>query len=200
MSNIAIQGAATGTGVFTLASPATNTDRTLTLPDEAGTVLTSAGSLPAGNLTGSVPASAMPAGSVLQVVTGELIPSNASTSSTSFQTSGIQANITPSSNSNRVMVLLDCQTWNSTASDYCVGTIYRDGVNLFSNTKNSWFLHGLNGTGYNQQLSATHVDSPNTTSSVNYHFYFASFTGGTTIRVGDRLYGSPRLYLLEIAG
>jgi hypothetical protein len=40
MSNIAIQGAATGTGVFTLASPATNTNRTLTLPDEAGTVLT----------------------------------------------------------------------------------------------------------------------------------------------------------------
>jgi hypothetical protein len=38
MSNIAIQGAATGTGVFTLASPATNTDRTLTLPDEAGTI------------------------------------------------------------------------------------------------------------------------------------------------------------------
>ena len=42
MSNIAIQGAATGTGVFTLASPATNTNRTLTLPDEAGTVATEA--------------------------------------------------------------------------------------------------------------------------------------------------------------
>ena len=42
MSKVAIQGAATGTGVFTLASPATNTDRTLVLPDEAGTVLTSA--------------------------------------------------------------------------------------------------------------------------------------------------------------
>jgi hypothetical protein len=42
MSKVAIQGAVTGTGVFTLASPATNTDRTLTLPDEAGTVLTTA--------------------------------------------------------------------------------------------------------------------------------------------------------------
>ena len=42
MSNIAIKGATTGTGVFTIESPATNTDRTLTLPDEAGTVLTSA--------------------------------------------------------------------------------------------------------------------------------------------------------------
>jgi hypothetical protein len=48
MSNIAIQGAATGTGVFTLASPATNTDRTLTLPDEAGTILTNAKTAPGG--------------------------------------------------------------------------------------------------------------------------------------------------------
>jgi hypothetical protein len=45
MSNIAIKGATTGTGVFTLESPATNTDRTLVLPDEAGTLVTTA-SLP----------------------------------------------------------------------------------------------------------------------------------------------------------
>ena len=42
MSKISIKGADTGTGVFTLESPATNTDRTLVLPDEAGTVLTTA--------------------------------------------------------------------------------------------------------------------------------------------------------------
>ena len=42
MSKIALTPNATGTGVFTISSPATNTDRTLTLPDEAGTVLTTA--------------------------------------------------------------------------------------------------------------------------------------------------------------
>jgi len=42
MSKIALQGDASGTGTFTIASPNSNTDRTLTLPDEAGTVLTSA--------------------------------------------------------------------------------------------------------------------------------------------------------------
>jgi len=41
MSKVAIKGADTGTGVFTLESPATNTDRTLTLPDNTGTILTS---------------------------------------------------------------------------------------------------------------------------------------------------------------
>ena len=50
MSNIAIKGATTGTGTFTIESPATNTDRTLTLPDEAGTVLTSASSIPSSQL------------------------------------------------------------------------------------------------------------------------------------------------------
>jgi hypothetical protein len=38
VSNIAIQGGATGTAVFTIESPTTNTNRTLTLPDEAGTI------------------------------------------------------------------------------------------------------------------------------------------------------------------
>jgi len=42
MSKVAIKGADTGTGVFTIESPATNTDRTLTLPDEAGALATEA--------------------------------------------------------------------------------------------------------------------------------------------------------------
>ena len=40
MSKVAIQGNASGTGTFTIAAPNSNTDRTLTLPDEAGTVVT----------------------------------------------------------------------------------------------------------------------------------------------------------------
>ena len=45
MSKVAIQGNASGTGTFTIAAPNSNTDRTLTLPDEAGTVLTSGGAI-----------------------------------------------------------------------------------------------------------------------------------------------------------
>ena len=47
MSKIALTPNASGTGVFTIASPNSNTDRTLTLPDEAGTVLTSASDIAA---------------------------------------------------------------------------------------------------------------------------------------------------------
>ena len=45
-----------GTGVITVVPPATNTDRTLTLPDDTGTVLTDQSSLNASKLTGALPA------------------------------------------------------------------------------------------------------------------------------------------------
>lgn len=40
MSKVAITGNASGTGTFTIASPNSNTDRTLNLPDNSGTVIT----------------------------------------------------------------------------------------------------------------------------------------------------------------
>lgn len=42
MSIVKVQGNASGTGIFTVASPNSNTDRTLTLPDSSGTILTTA--------------------------------------------------------------------------------------------------------------------------------------------------------------
>ena len=43
MSKIALTPNASGSGTFTIAAPNSDTDRTLTLPDEAGTVVTTAG-------------------------------------------------------------------------------------------------------------------------------------------------------------
>jgi len=42
MSSIKLESNASGTGIFTIASPNSNTNRTLTLPDNTGTVLTTA--------------------------------------------------------------------------------------------------------------------------------------------------------------
>jgi uncharacterized protein (AIM24 family) len=51
MSNIALSGNASGTGTFTLASPNSNSDRTLDLPDAAGTIQVSGN--PISGTTGS---------------------------------------------------------------------------------------------------------------------------------------------------
>ena len=45
MSQVTISGNAGGTGIFTIASPATNTNRTLTLPDATGTIAISGGAV-----------------------------------------------------------------------------------------------------------------------------------------------------------
>lgn len=45
MSKVQLQGNVSGTGIFTIASPNSNTDRTLTLPDNTGTLLSSASTL-----------------------------------------------------------------------------------------------------------------------------------------------------------
>ena len=43
MSKVQVQGHATATGILTIASPNTNSDRTITLPDATGTLLTADG-------------------------------------------------------------------------------------------------------------------------------------------------------------
>jgi hypothetical protein len=55
MSKVAISGNASGTGVFTIASPNSNTDRTLSLPDNSGTLATAESTLAQFNASGSAP-------------------------------------------------------------------------------------------------------------------------------------------------
>ena len=60
MSKISLKPNSAGTANFEIAAPATNTDRTFTLPDEAGTVLTNASDIEsqvktATNATGTAP-------------------------------------------------------------------------------------------------------------------------------------------------
>jgi hypothetical protein len=55
MSKVAIQGNISGSGVLTIAAPNTNSDRTLTLPDSAGTIATAESTLAQFNASGSAP-------------------------------------------------------------------------------------------------------------------------------------------------
>ncbi len=50
MSQVKIQGNASGTGIFTIAAPNSNNNQTLTLPDNTGTLMSSASTVAAGQL------------------------------------------------------------------------------------------------------------------------------------------------------
>jgi hypothetical protein len=158
MSKIALSGNASGTGTFTLASPNSNSDRTLNLPDNSGTVLTSA------TTTG------FPAGSVIQVVSVENA-TQVATTSTSVVDTGLSASITPTSATSKILVIV-----NQTITPSTVGSNTFAVVQLFRGASLIWQDARANLTGQfvHTTPSANVLDAPATTSSVTYKTMFAT--------------------------
>jgi hypothetical protein len=196
MSKVAIKGATTGTGTFTIESPATNTDRTLVLPDNAGTVLTSASALAAANLSGRVPAANAPLGSVIQVVQAVSSSADKSTTSTSFVSTGTSATITPISATSKILIQYNCH--GDPGNAILIGTVFRGGTNLGTGADSALFRQDAQSSGrFLAQEHAIILDSPNTTSAVTYTAHFRSGTGSQA-RIRDDIILS-RFVLMEIA-
>jgi hypothetical protein len=156
MSSVIIQGNASGTGSVTVESPNTNSDYTLTLPAETGTILTNA-----------------TAGTVLQVVQATYA-TEVQVASTSYTDTGLSASITPTSATSKVLIVIaqQAETFRSTNSqvrgDFRIlnestAIFTQVGVvGLSAGTPSSGTLvgHGM--------YSGVYLDSPATTSSVTY--------------------------------
>jgi hypothetical protein len=167
MSKVVIQGNASGTGNFTIAAPNSNTDRTLTLPDEAGTVITTAG----------VPSSSLPSGSVLQVVSQSNNGGMGSTTNTSsYVASSETLSITPTSASSKVMVFISGIAQNGTSSGGVLLYVYKDGSQLYDGGLLNFSTTGGN---HINGFCIQYLDSPATTSSVTYTLYFRAYSTGT---------------------
>ena len=97
MSKISLEPNASGAGTFSIISPDSNTNRTLNLPDESGTILSDVSTnIPGSGIVGQLDPSVMPSGSVIQVQQTYIADTdNISTTSTSFVASGISVSITP---------------------------------------------------------------------------------------------------------
>jgi hypothetical protein len=152
------------------------------LPSTSGNVLTSAS---------SVAASQLPTGSVLQVVEASYKTAVTFNVGTTYTTTGVTASITPSSTSNKVLVMvkLDMGSSNGGSEEGAQARLYRNGSDIadargdnsssrvgafithpcFSGDGNAFLTH------YGQYL-----DSPSSTSSVEYRIYIKNFdTSGT---------------------
>jgi hypothetical protein len=154
MSKVTIAGDVNGTGVFTISAPNGNTNRTLVLPDEAGTVLTSAG----------VPSSAMPAGSVLQVVSHDSGTQTLSFGSGTWVDTAFSLTITPASASNKI--LLSFTTMGLASNTLYLGIrILRDSTTVAKH----WSYHNQN-TAYDNSVNfaINGVDSPAASTAVTY--------------------------------
>lgn len=170
MSKITLSGNPSGTGTFTIASPSGNTDRTLTLPDAAGTVALQGG---AG------------VGKVLQVVQSTTTTPVVSTA-LSFTSTGLTGSITPTSASSRILAFVTTTYSMSTQGSFLVFTLFRgttSGTNLGSNigTINVPGLALVYKNADIEQLNFQLLDSPNTTSAQTYTLAFAQGSPGQTI-------------------
>lgn len=196
MSKIALSPNASGTGVFTIASPNGNTDRTLTLPDEAGTVLTSAG----------VPASAMPAGSVVQVVSNFITAAFSTTATSPTNVTDFNVTITPSSTNNKILLLAVLHGGNISTGFYTQYT--RNGTVLTVGDTTPQTANGLTyEAGGSTQESTTYMllDSPSSTSALTYQGQvWGSGSGTTYINRSPNGTGSggavSTITVMEIAG
>lgn len=165
MSSVIIAGDTSGT--VTLQAPSVAGSTVLTLPATNGTVLT--------NKT---------AGTILQVVQGTYA-SGASNSLTTYADTNLTATITPSSATNKILVMV---THNGVSKN--VGSA-SSGVALKlvrNSTDLSIFARYLGYTGsssYNVGFSCAvnYLDSPATTSAVTYKTQFANETNAASVEI-----------------
>ena len=125
-------------------------------------------------------AGGFPSGTIIQTVTAEIENDNVTTS-TSYVDTGLTANITPSSTSNKIVVLI-CMPMNCTQNSTDVQVEYkvlRDSTALGDAVFGD---HSGNGTRSDLWTTAhfAYVDSPSSTSSLTYKVQHKTFNTDIT--------------------
>lgn len=120
-------------------------------------------------------------GKILQVVNSK-ITAQETTTSTSFVATLLSLNITPISSSNKILLLGNCALYNNTSTGAAVMNIFRDtSTSLGKNTGEAWGLgYVYSGSGsIVGQVSPVYLDTPSTTSQINYKVYIRRYNVGT---------------------
>jgi hypothetical protein len=136
-------------------------------------------------------------GKVLQVVNGTSATEVGSSSATLADT-GLSASITPSSTSNKILVLLAEQSLGKVGSNYLSLALLRNGSQI-ADLGTSIAYTADASTNRVGGSGLCYLDSPNTTSSVTYKTQFGSTTGGSSVAVQINNSLST-ITLMEIAG
>ncbi|CAB4163052.1 hypothetical protein UFOVP797_8 [uncultured Caudovirales phage] len=135
-------------------------------------------------------------GKVLQVVMGTST-TQATTTSTTLQNTGITVDITPSSASSKVLILgsMNYGKLNTNTGDYVSIALLRGASQIFIQdslafTNTALYLYGA--------FSAAYLDSPSTTSATTYKFQFKSGVSGGTSKVINNTGDYGTIIALEI--
>lgn len=152
--------------------------------------------------SGAPSRSQLPAGTVLQVVQGTTT-TNISMSSTTQTDTGLSASITPTSASNKILVLVHqnglVKQPGNASNDIGI-YLYRDSTQISKVVAYAGYT-GSDGNIYGETVSTAYLDSPASTSAITYKTKFNNPDGGAgggTIQIQN---GSSQstITLMEIA-
>ena len=138
-------------------------------------------------------------GKVLQVIQ-TASATDFSTSSTSFvEVTTLSTSITPSSASNKILVLINFVMENVGNYTTSYFTAYRDNTTNLGNENSGYSFERVGvANGMSAGFSICYLDSPNTTSSTTYDLYVKNDSGSLT-HVG-RESATKTMTLMEISG
>ena len=140
-----------------------------------------------------VPASGMPTGSVIQTVT-TTSTSYVQSSTSTYADSGLAVNITPISATSKILVIAYCGQCGKTANDTQMNfQITRAGSSIYTASA----LNTGSAVLFVSNVTLTYLDSPSTTSTIQYKIQFANRDTGTA---QFNLNGTAILTLQEIHG
>ena len=175
MSKVVIQGNASGTGNFTIAAPNSNTDRTFNLPDATGTV-----------------DRLERAGNVLQVVQTVKTDTFSTTSvaSSPADVTGMSVSITPSSSSNKILVMVNGM--GGYGAYQVMFRLVRDSTPISIGDANgnrprmstafcAYTANSSNEQYHEAPFSICYLDSPATTSSTTYKLQMGTYNSSVSV-------------------
>ena len=170
-------------------------------------------SIPSANLTGALPAISgasltnLDAGKVLQVVQDTRTSQASFTQHSVFETvGGLSVNITPSAATSKVLVMVSI-THGFTSSSMFIYRLLRDstvllpstGSAVISGTDYAGTFAGKNDGTRGQPANFNFLDTPNTTSQINYNLTVMHNSGTYTLNQRDGNYaGSSTIIAIEV--
>lgn len=134
---------------------------------------------------------------VLQVVSASTT-TNASTTSTSFVTTGLTASITPKFSTSKILVVVTYTGYDNTTYQQSYHTIYKGSTNLGQASYGMFSWYGNVNNPWMFQVAMNYLDSPATTSSITYAAYMRSGAGQSIQAMPNNSQGT--ITLMEIAG
>ena len=202
MSKISLEPNASGAGTFSIVSPDSNTNRTLNLPDESGTIFSDGTGVPGPSVIGQLASSNMPAGSVIQVVNTVQDTSFTSANTEEFTFSGVSGTIAPLSSNSDILILVKLGGRWRNPRDSKLEAGYRVRRGSTSIYETNLFAESFSFTGANEFATIvghipTLVDNPNTTDSVTYDVDVGVFFGQFDL---NDMGAESSITLMEIAG